>query len=82
MRPLTAKKHAGFLPASWLPGGNRFYPMAVALKDLLDQIMPGHTWHQRLADLLSRYPAVNPEAMGFPATWRTEPFWGLLPLSA
>ncbi len=74
IKPVIAKKHAGFLKAN-----DRFYALAVAINELLQRIAPGTGWHARLGRLLEDHPFVDPAAMGFPADWRQEPFWSLAP---
>ncbi|MGV3531351.1 MAG: Abi family protein [Chthoniobacteraceae bacterium] len=71
---IIAKKHARFLQ-----GNDRFYALAVIMNDLMQRIAPGTGWHERLAELLNRHPSVDLSAMGFPATWKQEPFWGFPP---
>lgn len=52
-----------------------FHARAVVIVALLTVIDPRSTWKRELRDLLDRCPAVNTEAMGFPAGWRDTLFW-------
>lgn len=67
----VARRHQSFLVAN-----DRCFAVAVVLYDLLRQVAPDTRWHLRLRDLLGQYPLVPPGAMGFPAHWQQEPFWG------
>ena len=58
---------------------DRFYAHAVVMYDLMQRIAPGTGWHERLAELLDQQPFADPSAMGFPAMWKQEAFWGLMP---
>ena len=69
---IVAKKHTGFLKVN-----DRFYALAVVMYDLMQRIAPGTGWGERLADLLDKHPFADPGAMGFPAAWKQEAFWGL-----
>lgn len=75
IKPIVAKRHAGFLCAN-----DRCYAMAVITEDLLRTVAPGTSWGQRLATLLQSHPFVDPAAMGFPRGWEKEPFWALTPI--
>jgi abortive infection bacteriophage resistance protein len=70
-----AKKHQNFLTCD-----DRFYAVAVVAHELLQIIAPANRWTSTLLALLNKYPSVSQIAMGFPANWQTEPFWGLQPL--
>ncbi len=70
----VAHRHQSFLATS-----DRFYAVAVVLYDLLQHVVAGTQWHLHLRELLSRHPAVSLAAMGFPANWQQERFWGFPP---
>jgi abortive infection bacteriophage resistance protein len=68
-------------PAPWLTNvpavtqHHMLYIHVCCMKYLLDVISPGHHFTPKLADLFVRYPNVDWNALGFPATWRDEPLW-------
>lgn len=72
IKPVIARKHSTFLKAN-----DRFYAMAVVMWDLLRVVAPQSNWHRRLSDLIAQFSIVNGAAMGFPPSWRAEPFWNL-----
>ncbi len=55
----------------------RFAGQAVVIVALLRQFYPETRWMHRVAALMDESPEVDPAAMGFPASWRYDPFWGL-----
>lgn len=77
IKPLVARKHSAFLLSN-----DRFYAMAVLLWELLRTIAPDSIWHKRLSDLFVQFPTVPSAAMGFPANWKNQPFWNLVPPAA
>jgi abortive infection bacteriophage resistance protein len=54
-----------------------FFDRAVVLVTLTDRVAPEACWKARLVDLIGAYPEVDEARMGFPAGWRTRPFWKL-----
>ncbi len=68
-------------PAAWLttvPPASQHHMLYIhicCMKYLLDVISPGHSFKPKLADLFTRYPSVDLNALGFPANWLTEPLW-------
>ena len=54
---------------------NRLYYALSMIIYLLNTVTPNHTFKQKLENLFAKYPNVDRAAMGFPATWRTEPLW-------
>jgi abortive infection bacteriophage resistance protein len=60
-----------------LRDNGKFYAQAVILFVLLKKVAPKTEWHQRLADLISKYPDVLPKDIGFPENWQSDLFWGL-----
>ncbi len=89
IKPLVAHKLGSILnpfPAALADGltiqvhpATRLYALAVVLFDFLKVVSPATTWNQRLARLLNTHAFVDPAAMGFPASWKAEPFWCLPP---
>lgn len=53
----------------------KLYNTLVAINYLMDVIAPGTEWKKHLIDLLAEYPLANPTEMGFPADWKSRPFW-------
>lgn len=53
----------------------RIHNALVTLSWLLDIISPGHTWVERVKDLILATPAVVPSAMGFPRDWQNRAPW-------
>jgi abortive infection bacteriophage resistance protein len=68
-------------PAPWLtnvPPATDHYMLYIhvcCMKYLLDVISPGHHFTPKLAALFVKYPNVDLNALGFPATWQNEPLW-------
>ena len=68
-------------PAPWIKNvppvsqHHMLYIHICCMKYLLDVISPGHHFTPKLADLFTKYPNVDLNALGFPATWLTEPLW-------
>lgn len=54
---------------------NKLYTALIGMKYLLHSIDPAAGLTQRLRDLLTKYPAADPAAMGFPQNWYQEPLW-------
>ncbi|MHC1728647.1 MAG: Abi family protein [Syntrophobacteraceae bacterium] len=55
-----------------------FYAQAVILYFLMRIIADGSKWQVRLAALLEKHNYINPPAMGFPDSWKDDPFWRLV----
>lgn len=51
-----------------------FYNICI-IKWFLDIISPGNKMKQYLQQLLTEYPNIDPNAMGFPQNWEEEPLW-------
>ncbi len=68
-------------PAPWLttvPAGSQHHMLYIhicCMKYLLDVISPGHHVVPKLVELFNKYPNVDLNALGFPATWQSEPLW-------
>ena len=54
---------------------NRAYFILSMISYLLQTVNPKNSFGSRLMKLLSKYPNVDPSAMGFPAAWKNEPLW-------
>lgn len=54
---------------------NRTYFLLSMIIYLLSTINPTHTFKNKLAQLLEKYPNVDVKAMGFPKGWETELLW-------
>jgi abortive infection bacteriophage resistance protein len=53
----------------------RIYYRICMIKYLLYTVLPNNTFKQKLENLFMKYPNVDRAAMGFPASWRSEPLW-------
>lgn len=68
-------------PAPWLTHvpppteHNKLYIHACCMKYLLDVIIPGHHYKEKLVALFEKFPNVDLLAMGFTPQWRQEPLW-------
>ena len=71
IKPTIAKKLVALVPVK-----DRFYALAVIVHYMLGITAPKSRWHERLSHLLETRPVADLGTMGFPATWRSEPFWG------
>lgn len=60
-----------------LRDNGKFYAQAVILFAMLRKVAPKTEWHQRLSDLISKYPDVCLKDIGFPSNWQSDLFWGL-----
>lgn len=57
------------------PGSKKsIYNILVFLKYMMDQINPGHTWGNRIKELIDNN-AINTSAMGFPSNWESLLVW-------
>lgn len=67
------------LPSDWLTTSSiaceRIYAQLCCIEYLLNAIGKGDDFKKSLKTLLSRYPNVDPRAMGFPIGWEQEPLW-------
>jgi abortive infection bacteriophage resistance protein len=55
----------------------RFAAQATVIVALLRHFYPDTGWMQRVAALIENTPEADPTAMGFPASWQHDRFWGL-----
>jgi abortive infection bacteriophage resistance protein len=53
----------------------RVYFRICIIKYLLFTVSPNNTFTQKLKSLLTGYPTIDIQAMGFPANWQSEPLW-------
>ncbi|GAB6119989.1 Abi family protein [Dysgonomonas termitidis] len=53
----------------------RVYFRLCMIRYLLFSVSPHNTFREKLVDLLSKYPGVDINAMGFTAGWQQEPLW-------
>jgi abortive infection bacteriophage resistance protein len=51
------------------------YVHLCCMKYLLDSIHPGNNFSQKLYALLSKYPNIDPKALGIKPLWKQEPLW-------
>jgi len=76
-RVFTIKPMKAAAYQNQLRDNGRFYAQAVILFVLLRKVAPKTEWHQRLSDLVAKYPDVSIRDIGFPLNWQTDIFWGL-----
>lgn len=68
-------------PKPWIanvPAPNEFHMLYVHLccmKYLLNIISPGNHFRQKLDALLTKYPNIDPNALGMKPNWQNEPLW-------
>lgn len=76
--PLVPHSDAVAWPARWHllleETGKTLYCVASALQSMLWTIDPGADWAAQLSALLQDRP-MESDGMGFPPTWRDDPFW-------
>ena len=53
----------------------KIYNTLVALGYLIEIVVPGSGWRQRVVQLIEGCELASPDAMGFPADWKGRPFW-------
>ncbi len=53
----------------------RLYIHLCLMKYLLDVIQPENRFTLKLSGLLTKYPSVDPNALGLKANWQNEPLW-------
>ena len=76
IRPMLPNRMAG----SWitLPTNNlRIYFNLCIIKYFLNIISPNNDMKAKIEALLSAYPSIDINAMGFPRGWENEPLWSL-----
>jgi abortive infection bacteriophage resistance protein len=54
---------------------SKLYIHMCLMKYLLNTIIPHNTFTNRLNDLFSQYPNVDPNALGMKTDWQNEPLW-------
>ena len=54
---------------------DRLYPQLCCIAYWLNSINPQNTFVQDFKSLLTKYPSVQPSAMGFPRGWENELLW-------
>lgn len=77
--PFAPKLPSKRMPCAWiteLPTATKsLYPQLCCIAYWLNNIKKGNTFTSDLKKLLSKYPNVDPVAMGFPRNWKEEPLW-------
>ncbi len=69
------RKRPQSLLSSFNPKAPRhIYNTLVMMRYLMNQIAPGHHWHERLINILNRYH-IDTKPMGFPDDWKTRAIW-------
>ena len=67
------------LPNQWITNRqvdpDKLYPHLCYIAYWLQSINPSNTFINDIKALLSKYPVVDPAAMGFPRGWQSEPLW-------
>lgn len=67
------------LPDDWITNRhitlNKLYPHICCIAYWLHSINPSILFTKTIKELLIKYPAVDPAAMGFPKGWGNEPLW-------
>ena len=67
------------MPNTWISSlsfsANKIYPQLCCIAYLLHSIDVRSTFAADLKTLLTKYPTVNPSAMGFVQCWEQEPLW-------
>lgn len=53
----------------------KLYPHLCYIAYWLNSITPSNTFTKDIKTLLTKYPVVDPAAMGFPRGWQSEPLW-------
>lgn len=75
VRPLMPRRtHRTFI-AQPATNTQRVYFVLAIIRYWLNIIEPDNTLTQNLTTLFSKYPGVNPGALGFPSSWQQEPLW-------
>lgn len=67
------------MPSKWIAcrqiTSDKLYPHLCYIAYWLNSINPTNTFTTDIKALLSKYPVVDPAAMGFPRGWQSEPLW-------
>ena len=67
------------LPNPWINNRlvqlDKIYPHLCYIAYWLNSINPTNTFTKDIKALLTKYPVVDPAAMGFPREWKSEPLW-------
>ena len=75
IKPLFPRHtHHDWIDTNCVSNRRMYYTLSMIIY-LLNTVNPKHTFKQKLETLFTKYPNVDRAAMGFPATWRTEPLW-------
>jgi abortive infection bacteriophage resistance protein len=76
--PVTPKL-LKYAPNPWLNTfpvqQNTIYVVLCCMRYLLFTISPENQFHQKIADLIGRYPNVDIHALGFTRDWQSQPLW-------
>jgi abortive infection bacteriophage resistance protein len=75
IQPLSPRKPQHIWLIDNTTCSNRVYYVLSMIIYLLNVINPKHFFKQKLEKLFAKYPNVDRVAMGFPATWQSEPLW-------
>jgi len=75
IQPLSPRKPQNIWLTDNTVCNNRVYYIFSMIIYLLNTVNPNHTFKQKLEELFAKYPNVDRAAMGFPATWQSEPLW-------
>lgn len=62
----------------YLTPNTTFAAQAAMIHLLLKIISPDSKWTDRLFELLTTHPFINPARMGFTRNWQQDIFWGLV----
>lgn len=61
---------------------SRLFGVLTVLHYMLRQVAPRSQWSCRWGNLLSQYPEIPIDAMGFPGNWKDSPLWHASPLTS
>jgi len=61
------------------PQATRYAAQAAVIVVFLRHFYPDARWISRVSALMDETPEVDTAAVGFPASWKHDPFWGLPP---
>ena len=59
----------------WLTNPQKVYFTICIIKYFLDIISPDKDMSEKMHTLFSKYPEIDPVALGFPNGWESEPLW-------
>jgi len=66
-------------PNEWLENvptdNNRLYMHLCVMRYMLNIIVPENSFSVKLLELMTKYPTVDPKAIGFLDDWQNEPLW-------